>query len=248
MRFTTIAHARHRVLSPLSEERIAWLLTTLDAAGLSPNPRVVDIGCGKAELALRIAERFLGSATGVDPNTAFLAEAHERAAQLGLNGRFQAVESTAAQAHLPQRAFDLACCIGSTHAFGGFVETIEGLKRLVVPHGLVLIGDGYWRKPPDAAYLAFLGTTEAEFVTHGESQARVSSRGVSLIASWESSHDEWDAYEDLYAGSMGAYLDAHPNDADNRAFRERIDAWRAMYLKRGRDTLGFGFYLGRWNG
>ena len=248
MRFTTIAHARHRVLSPISEERIAWLLATLGRAGLRSGADLVDVGCGKAELALRIAERFNAAVTGVDPNAAFLVDARRRAAELGVERRFTAVESIAADADLPERSFDLACCIGSTHAFGGLMETLDGLTRLVRSGGLVLVGDGYWRRPPDAEYLAFLGATEAEFATHHENQSRLHSRGLSLVATWESSIDEWDAYEDLYAGSMRAYLDAHPNDPDGAAFRNRIDAWRAMYLKRGRDTLGFGFYLGRSNG
>lgn len=245
LRFTTIAHARHRVLSPLSEERIAWLLTTLDVSGLFANPRVVDIGCGKAELALRIADRFHGSATGVDPNAAFLMEARDRANALGLGERFHAIESTAAESKLPEGAFDLACCVGSTHAFGGFAKTVGALSRLAVTDGLLLIGDGFWRRRPDAEYLTFLGATESEFVTHEENQARLRSQGLSTLAAWESSLEEWDAYESLYAASMASYLDAHPGDPDCAAFRQRIDGWRTMYLARGRETLGFGFYLCR---
>lgn len=245
MRFTTIAHAHHRVLSPLSDGRITWLLATLGRAGLPEGARILDIGCGKAELGLRIAERCNGSLTGVDPNVAFLAEARSRAAALGLDRRFSALETTAAEAHLPERSFDLACCVGSTHAFGGLMETADALGRLAVPNGLLLMGDGYWRRRPDAEYLAFLGAVETEFVTHAENQARLRSRGLLPIASWESSLDEWDAYEDLYAASMTAHLDAHPDDPDSAAFRQRIDAWRAMYLSRGRETLGFGFHLCR---
>lgn len=245
MRFTTIAHARHRLLSPLSEERLAWLLAALAAEGLPQGARVLDVGCGKAELALRIAADRAGHATGVDPNAAFLSAARERASELGVGGRFTAVASTFAEADLTARSFDLACCVGSTHAFGTFDGTLAGLARLAAPGGLVLVGEGHWRRPPAAEYLDFLGGGEDELVAYEARLGAVRAAGLDLVLAWESSFEEWDAYEGLYADTMRRHLAAHPDDPDHAAFTERIETWSAMYRRHGRATLGFGFFLAR---
>jgi cyclopropane fatty-acyl-phospholipid synthase-like methyltransferase len=57
-----------------------------------------------------------------------------------------------AQQSLNEDAFDLAVCIGSTHAFGtgdaAYPNTIQRLKELVRPGGQLLIGEGFWKQPP----------------------------------------------------------------------------------------------------
>lgn len=45
------------------------------------------------------------------------------------------------------------------------------------------------------------------------------------------------------ANAVERYVAAPPNDPDAPAMKARIDAWRALYLRWGRDTLGFGTYL-----
>jgi hypothetical protein len=42
---------------------------------------------------------------------------------------------------------------------------------------------------------------------------------------------------------MERYLDANPDDPDSGAMALRIRAWHDAYLRWGRDTLGFGFYV-----
>ena len=54
-----------------------------------------------------------------------------------------------------EHPFDAAICIGSTHAFGGFADTLRALKSRVAPAGLILAL--FWRKPPAAAYREVIG-------------------------------------------------------------------------------------------
>jgi SAM-dependent methyltransferase len=242
-RFTTIAHQRHRYLSPVDDRRVAWLLEELSRAGLPSQPQVIDVGCGKAELALQIVNRFGGRVTAVDPNAAFLLEAEERANALGLRSRLHIVPATVDKAGVVPASFDLASCIGASHAFGDFEGTVSGLRELTRSAGLILIGDGYWRRPPSPMYLAFLGANDCDYRSHHENERFLRDCGLVLRTSWESSFEEWDGYEDLYASTMLEFLATHPTDPEHDTFRRRIESWRTMYRAHGRETLGFGWYL-----
>ena len=141
--------------------------------------------------------------------------------------------------------FDAALCTGSTHAFGGYRQTLRALARAVRPGGQILVGEGYWRKDPDVGYLAALGTTRAEFHDHAGNVAVAVEEGLVPLYSTVSSGDEWDRYEGLYLRAVERYTAEHPEDPDTTALRDHIRRWRDAYLRWGRDTLGFGLYLFR---
>lgn len=63
LRFSTIAHRDQVFCSPLSSAKADQLVALLDL----PKPaRVLDVGCGKAELLLRIIARYGAVGVGVD--------------------------------------------------------------------------------------------------------------------------------------------------------------------------------------
>lgn len=84
-KFTTIAHSGHRYYSPLSEAKAAALVALFR---LDPGDRVLDIGCGRAQLLLDILRANSGShGVGVDNNAAFGVLAAANAETSGLAGR-----------------------------------------------------------------------------------------------------------------------------------------------------------------
>ena len=54
-KFTTIAHKNHLYCSPISKEKVDRILEVLN---LPPDSSVIDIGCGKAEILLRLVELY----------------------------------------------------------------------------------------------------------------------------------------------------------------------------------------------
>ena len=54
-KFSAIAHRDHDYCNPIEAAKIERLL---DLLPLDETSRVLDLGCGRAELALRIIERF----------------------------------------------------------------------------------------------------------------------------------------------------------------------------------------------
>ena len=241
VRFTTIAHRDHVFCSPLFGAKVDRVLGML---AIAPGDRVLEVGCGKGEVLVRLLERLRVSAMGVDPNPAFLEEARGRAAARAPGAALELIAAKASDAGL-RREFRLGIAIGATHAFGGYRETLRALRDLVVPGGWVLVGEGYWKCDPDPGYLSLLGSTPAEFTDH-EGNARVAlEEGLAPLEACESTDAEWDHYEDTYAQAVRRHLAEHPDDPDRDAMRERIERWRDGYLRWGRQTLGFGLYLFR---
>ena len=54
-KFSAIAHRDHDYCNPISAAKVERLL---DLLPLDASSRVLDLGCGRAELSLRIIERF----------------------------------------------------------------------------------------------------------------------------------------------------------------------------------------------
>ncbi len=239
-RLTTIAHRDHLFCSPLGSERADALLARL---ALARGGRVLDVGCGKAELLLRLVERHAARAVGVDINPVFLDAARARAASRVGGGALTLLERPAVNLNEAPGSFDAALCIGSTHALGGYVETLRALQTLVRDSGRVLVGDGYWKRPPDDEYLAVLGGTREEFTGHEGNIANGAALGLNPLAAEVSSLEEWDAYEDLYADAVERYAREHPDDTDAPAMLDHVRRWHRAYRRWGRETLGFGFYL-----
>lgn len=239
-RFTTIAHEDHVFCSPMSSGRADDLIELLD---LPASSHVVDIGCGKAECLLRTVQRYAATGTGVDPNGEFLQVARANATARGIGERMQWHETRAADAALEPDSFDLAICLGSSHAFGTFAQALTGLAALVRPGGQILMGDPYWRKEPAEEFLSLLGASAEVHLTHAGNEAAGLDAGLVPLYSCTSNADEWDHYEGLFCRAVERFARNHPDDPNAAAFRERIRRWRDGYRRWSRDTMGFGFYL-----
>lgn len=238
-RYTTIAHAGRALLGPLSAQSVEALLArvTLPAGGV--RPRVLDVGCGKAEILLRAMRRFGTAGVGVDPNEAFLAEARERARAFGVAEDLTLHVCALADAPVPASDADLAICTGATHAFGDLDAALAGLRERVREGGWALVGTGYWRRRPEPGYLALLGAGEGEMPTLDGVLAAATRALWRVEARHDSTLAEWDDYEHTYAAAMRNWAAANATDRDAAGFAARITGWADGYERWGRDTLGY---------
>jgi SAM-dependent methyltransferase len=240
-RFSAIGHTDHVFLSPVSDAKIERLI---DLCDLQPGARVVDLGCGKGELVARIVERYEADGEGIDNSPFFLDIAWARAARVR-RGKLIVRSADAADVNLEPASVDLGLCVGSTFILGGLRGTLRRFASLLKPGALALIGEGYWKKEPHADYLALLGGTRDELGSHASNVATLEDEGFTPLYQCVASEDDWDHYEGLYLRGVERFAHANPDDVDRHAMLERIRRWRDGYLKHGRDTLGFGFYLAR---
>lgn len=239
-RFSAIAHADVVFCSPMNAARADQLVELLE---LNADSRILDVGCGKAEVLLRAMQRHGCTGVGVDPNGEFLRKGQDNAQARDLSGHIHWHEARVGEVALEPGSFDAAICIGSTHAFGSFTQALHALAALVRPGGQLLLGDLYWKEEPASEYQAFLGIKTENHFSHAKNEAAGLAAGLAPLYSCVSSADEWDHYEGMYCRAIERFVRDHPLDPDAQSFGERIRAWRDAYRRWGRDTLGFGFYL-----
>jgi SAM-dependent methyltransferase len=235
-----IGHGAMPCWNPIAADALERLaLRALPPAG----GFVLDVGCGQAELLIRVIERSGARGLGIDPHAAALEHAEREAARRvpGERVTFRAERFEAAT--LPASAFDLVSCVGSCHAAGGYARALDVFRRLLKPRGFVLVGDGYWKQSPAPDYLAAIGAT-ADETTPLEGQIEAAAAGgYEVVESALASPDDWSRYEDTYAANIRAFVAAHPEDPDAAGMSAHIEAWRAAYLEWGRATLGFAVHL-----
>jgi cyclopropane fatty-acyl-phospholipid synthase-like methyltransferase len=240
LKFTTIAHSTHRYLSPLSEAKAAWLI---DRLALRPGSSVLDIGCGAAGLLLELIAASGARGIGVDINPAFLARAAAGAHELCLENHVEFRCMPLKEAVRADERFDAVLCLGASQAVGTFAQALRWSFEALREGGVALFGDGYWQNTPDPAYLSTLGATEDELASHVGNAQLARDAGFRVLATTTANTDEWDDYEGRYAAAMERHVAAHPDDPEAPMMAERIRNWHDAYLRYGRETLGFGYYV-----
>lgn len=239
-KFSAIAHRDHDYCNPISTAKIERMLELLPLTGMS---RVVDLGCGRAELALRIIEKFGATVVAVDHSSWMLDAARERAEWTGALGKLHLDNTDIRDFEADPETFHLTVMLGAGGIAGGMRGICTRLKAWTKGGGYLLVGEGYWRQKPHSEYLSLLGGPDIRFLDHrGNVQAGIDAGLVPMHAT-TASLDEWDEYEWKYSRSIERYAGEQPEDPDVPAMLERIRRWRDGYLRWGRDTLGFACYL-----
>ena len=240
-RFSAIGHGELPLWNPLEEGAVARAIAAIPAGAAA----LLDVGCGRAEILARALEaRPAARGVGVDPSPFAIALARATLGGRGLLARATLREERFDAAALGGATFDGVLCVGATHALAGDLPgALAGLRPLVAPGGTLVVGDGYWRREPDAGYLELLGASREDYRDHDGNVAACAEAGFEVLAAVETPLAAWDRYEDRYAANIHAHLAAHPDDPDADAMRARIERWREGYLRWGRSTLGFGLYV-----
>ena len=239
-KFSAIAHRDHDYCNPISATKIERLL---DLLPLDETSRALDLGCGRAELALRIIERFGSPVVAVDHSSLMLDSARERAEWTGALHKLHLDSMDIREFKADPETFHLTIMMGAGGIPGGMAGICSTLKGWTKGGGYVIIGEGFWRQKPHSDYLALLGGNESQYQDHrGNVQAGIDAGLIPMHAT-TASIDEWDEYEWKYCRSIERYAREMPDDPDMPAMLERVRRWRDGYLRWGRDTLGFAVYL-----
>ena len=242
-KFSAIAHKNHSFYNPVNPAKIDKVVEILS---LTANDKVIDIGAGKGEILLRIIEKYSSNCIAIEQYSNFVEQLKVNAKNRGALNNIEILNQDAnLTIKTLNQEFKVGICIGSSHALGGYQNTIESLKNIVVKGGYILLGELYWRKKPDKEYLHSFGVKEEEILYHSQNIFTAEDYGLIPLWSTVANEDDFDAYEWLYSKSIEDYCYMTPEDPDCPAMLGKIRSWREMYLKWGRDTLGFGLYLFR---
>ncbi|MFF4581084.1 SAM-dependent methyltransferase [Streptomyces sp. NPDC001389] len=231
-----IAHTHHPIKSPLNDDSVSRLLAHALPRG---DERVLDLGCGGGEWLLRALTTHPHlRAEGVDISESDLAEARRKAVHLTVDDRLALHCRKAEEFSSPHR-FDLVMCIGSTHALGGLLPTLEAARDHLAPGGRVLIGDGIWEREPSPEAVGVLG----DFADLPTTIDRVTAAGWTPVQGHVSTRRELDDYEWANWGTLASWALDHPTHPDSPEVLAWATARRTEWLRTYRDTWGFATLL-----
>lgn len=225
-------------MGPLSAARADSLVAEVSAATPAT---VLDLGCGWAELLLRILAATTGAVgTGVDTFGPDLTRARQNAERLGLGDRLTLVEGLAAD--YPDQA-DLVLDIGAFQAFGTTAHALRELFRRVNPAGHLLFGAEYWIRMPTASELTGMWpgiTTEDNTDLAGLVDQAVAA-GFRPLRVQTVAEDEWDEFESGLAMEREEWLLRNPHHPHASSVAAELDDQRALWLRGYRGILGFAY-------
>jgi SAM-dependent methyltransferase len=227
--------------APMSNE----LADSLAASLARHSPRtVVDVGCGWAELLLRVlAAAPDARGLGVDRDEQALARGRRNATTRGLANR---VELRAALPDAATEAADAVLCIGADHIFGTQTDALQALSPLVRPGGRLVFGTGYWEATPTAEQAASLGYVPSDLLSLADLVELAITIGFRPLDLRTATRREWEAFELGFLADWEEWLMRYGDRAEAAEIRGRSDEHRTGYLRHWRDLLGFAYLtLGR---
>ena len=240
-KYFSVIHEYHGVCNPMSTAKIDELIGLLK---LNPGSTVLDIACGKGEILTRLAERYEISGVGVDISPYFVADTERRLKERIPGAQIEILNMDAAD-YSSDQLFDLSMCIGASWVYQGHKGTLSALKAMTKPGGLILVGEPFWTKEPDEAYLTAEDFTRNMFGTHYDNVIDGEDEGLFPLYTLVSNQDDWDRYETLQWYAAEKYAAKNPDDNDANEVLNHISHERTSYLLWGRDTVGWSLYLFR---
>jgi ubiquinone/menaquinone biosynthesis C-methylase UbiE len=234
-RLSAIAHTTHPVAAPLSDAGVREVIDRV----VSHQPQsVLDIGCGSGQWLVELLQRLPNTrGVGVDVSAVALQHAEALAASTGVADQLTLHQAPAQT--LDDAKFDALLCIGSTHALGGLAGTLTEMHRWAASRAVVVVGDGFWERPPSDAALTALDCTADEFPSYADFVDAVAAAGWDPVHVRTSRADEWDDYEWSWVSDLAKWAAAHPDDHDAADAVSWARQHRDQWLRGYRGTLGF---------
>jgi SAM-dependent methyltransferase len=236
-------------MTPLSERRADALVGFL-ADGLDGT--VLDLGCGWAELLLRVtAARPNATGVGVDTDELSIEHGRDLARRRGLTHRVELLAGDAR--HVGPEHADAVICIGASQIWGppvadnqplDYASALSAIRAKVSSGARVLYGEGVWSQRPTPQAIQPLSGRADEFVSLAELLEITAAHGFLPVTVHEADLNEWDEFESGYSACYAKWLVEHGSDhPDASEVRERAARQRAAYYGGYRGVLGMA-YLG----
>ena len=217
--------------SPMTGETADALVAELATA--EPD-HVLDIGCGWAELLLRLLAACPRAAGhGVDHADELLERARRNATDRGLTS--QVTFGAGLDGLQPA---DLVLNVGAEHVFGTLDRALVELHRFVRSGGRLLLGTLFWERPPTAELVEAFG----ELPSLAELIDAATSAGWRPLDLRVATPQDWDHFEFGFLADWEDIVMSPGNADEAERARRAADDHRVGYLER-RGVLGFAFLI-----
>jgi SAM-dependent methyltransferase len=239
-RIFNVMESAHRIHNPFTPEKLATLGAALR---LEKGTRFLDLGSGSGEMLCTWARDRGIVGTGVDKSVLFTEQAKRRAVELGVADQVAFIHGDAA-GYVSVEKVGVASCIGATWIGGGVAGTIELLARSLLPGGMILVGEPFWRQMPpteDVAKGCQAGSI-ADFLLLPDLLASFGRLGYDVVEMVLADQDSWDRYEATKWLTMRRWLEANPEDPFAKEVRAMLTSEPVRHATFTREFLGWGVF------
>jgi SAM-dependent methyltransferase len=239
-RIFNITESAHRIHDPFTPEKLATLGAALR---LEAGTRVLDLGSGSGEMLCTWARDYGIIGIGIDMSQLFTEQAKLRTVELGVADQVKFIHGDAAGFVSDEKA-GVAACLGATWIGGGVSGTIELLAQSLLPGGIILIGEPYWRQLPPTEDVAkgCLAHSISDFIMLPELLASFDRLGYDVVEMVLADQDDWDRYEAAKWLTMRRWLDTNPDDELAKDVRAQLTSEPKRYAAYTREYLGWGVF------
>lgn len=239
-RIFNITESRHRIYNPFTPDKYDTLGRVLC---LEPGASVLDLGSGSGEMLCTWARDFGITGTGVDMSQLFSEQAKRRADELDVAGQVRFIHDDAT-GYIAKEKVDVAACVGATWIGGGVEGAIELLSKSLVPNGIILIGEPYWRRKPqsDPAIKGCGAGSLSDFLMLPELVAGFGDLGYDVVEMVLADLEGWDRYEAAKWLTMRRWLEDNPDDGFAPEVRSQLSSEPTRYASYTREYVGWGVF------
>jgi SAM-dependent methyltransferase len=234
-------------MAPLSEERAGKLI---DFVSANLTGTVVDVGCGWAELLIRILQVAPNAnGIGIDLQDSSIAHARAVARERGIDDRISLIAGDARD-HLPESS-GAVICIGASQIWGPPVEAkmqldyrsaLHAVRAILKPGSPAIYGEGIWTATPTPEAIAPLSGRPDEYVFLPDLLEIARASGFVVMQVHQATLDEWDAFESGYVARYVRWLASNPADhPDVPSVRHKVELQSNAYFRGYRGVLGMAY-------
>ncbi|MCG8509192.1 MAG: class I SAM-dependent methyltransferase [Rhodospirillales bacterium] len=152
-----------------AEDEVAQVLREV---GFPKGGTLLDLGCGRGDIAIRLARAFDAEITGFDAHPPFIRIARQSAREAGLAHRCEFVAADLRRALDRSACFDAVLMIAVGSVLGDPAATLGALRAVVRDGGWMVIDDAYLEDgtPPSPDWEGCFNrdVTEAGFTRYGD--------------------------------------------------------------------------------